>query len=878
MRLQTKVLVVSAPLAVAFAAIVAVVGRSATESIMVREMGRRLTPQAEDFAAKLAPKMAAGGESALLESLQAAQAFSGAVFAEALSPDGRVVANTNVLETGRRRDDPETREALESARTVFGRERGPSGPLLILAAPIWRADDDFLLSGGPRKRLGTLRLGLSLAETLESARRVAAIMAGMTVGFCLLALTLSLALLRVVLRPVRTIAAATARVASGDYGAQVPVESRDELGAMAEAFNRMGHALSRTVVSRDRLEEALSIARATLDASADGILVVDRAVRAVTYNRRFVDMWGLTDEVMKTGDVMKMLEFALNLTEDPASFQAIATESYHDPDEGETRHLIRLKDGRVFERISRPYLIGGEVAGRTITTRDLTLHFEGVRALAQARDEAVETARVKTRFLANVSHELRTPLNAVIGSAELLRSGELSGEQREHAETLARAARALLEMVDGVLDFSKIEAGRMTVERTRLKPGEILADAAALVAPRAAEKGLILRLDPGPAADWDLLGDPTRLRQVLMNLLANAVKFTERGEVSAGIRALAGSPASATLEFFVADTGIGIPRGQADKVFSPFTQGDGSTTRRYGGTGLGLAISKSLVELMGGEIGFDSEPGRGSRFWVRVKLDRARDDSPLKRTAPPPSRPSGPRDRLRVLVVEDNEINRRLLVRQLERLGCPCVAVADGAAGLSALREADFGAVLLDCQMPGLDGYQTAVEIRRLESGHRRVPIVAITANATEPDRLRCLEAGMDDFVAKPVTLDALSAALERWDRPFDETALAAFAIVAADGPGGLKPLLEQFVGDAETRLRDARAASARGDAAACGLEAHAVKGAAAALGARGLRELTRRIEEAARARRPEDLPGLLDQADDELARVRADAARRGAA
>lgn len=857
MKLQGKIIAVSLPLAAASALLVALVGFKATERVMVTEVGRRLRPQVEDFAYGMAADVEARREAALLSRLQSAQAFSAAAYGEALLPDGTVVAHTNVLETGKRRLDPDARRAMEAPETTFLRTSDARGPLLLINAPVWRPEAEFLLSGGSRQRIGTLRLGVPLRATLDSARRIGAIVAGMAVAISLFGLALSLALLRIVLGPVREIADATARVAAGDYGVAVPVTSRDELEELAEAFNRMGETLSRTVVSRDRLEEALAIARATLDASADGVLVVDRDLRAVTYNRRFVEMWGLTEEIMRSGDVRRMAEFVLPQLEDSASFLQLATQNVVAEADQERRDMIRLKDGRVFDRISRPYRIAGSLVGRTITTRDLTLHLEGVRALAQARDEAIETARIKSQFLANVSHELRTPLNAVIGSAELLTTGRLAPEQAEYAATLSSAARTLLDLVDGVLDFSKIEAGRMTVERTPLKPGPLLQTAAALVAPRAAEKGLRLRVDSGECGDWDLLGDPVRLRQVLLNLLSNAVKFTDRGEVTAEVRPLTRGDASVELEFSVRDTGIGVPADQTGRLFSPFTQGDGSTTRRFGGTGLGLAISKSLVELMGGTIGFDSEEGRGTRFWVRVRLDRSGGpETPASGPAPAP-KPSGRRDRLRVLAVEDNVTNRRLLDKQLERLGCPCVTAEDGRRALEELGGSEFGLILLDCQMPGLDGYATATEIRRREGAKRHIPIIAFTANATDEDRRRCIDAGMDDFIAKPVTLDALASALERWDRPFDEAALATFASVAADAPQALMRLLDEFVEDAAARLAAARGACARGDLAALAREAHTVKGAAPA--------------------DPSVLQSLLAQADDELARVRADAARRSA-
>ena len=873
MRLQAKILAVFFPLAAVSAVIVSFAGRRATETMMVRELGARLRPQAEDFAAGMAKDLEAGRESALLARLQSAQAFSGAEFAEALAPDGVVAAHTNVLETGKRRADADARAELLSSRTGFHREAGPRGPLLVLASPVWRSDDEFLLSGGPRTRLGTLRLGIPLQATLDSARRVGALVAAMIAGMSLLGLGLSLSVLRYVLRPLSAITGATARVAAGDYGVEVPTTTADELGDLAAAFNRMGAALSRTVVSRDRLEEALAIARATLDASADGILVVDKNADMVTCNRRFLDMWGIPDELSRGASNARLVEHVMPQIADIEGFQSGVVRSDTDFAEPEKRDLLRLKDGRVFERISQPYLLGGEPAGRTLTFRDLTLHLEGVKALALARDEALEAARVKTQFLANVSHELRTPLNAVVGSAELLAALPLAPEQREHVATVAAASRALLDLVDGVLDFSKIEAGRMTVERAPLRPGRLLADALALVSPRAAEKGLSLSADAGEASDLELVGDPTRVRQVLLNLLANAVKFTAKGGVRAEVAVLSHSESSVELEFSVRDTGIGIPADQGARLFNPFTQGDGSTTRRYGGTGLGLAISKSLVELMGGDIGYESEPGTGSRFWFRVRLDRA-GSAPAPAAVEPP-RPAGRRDRLRVLVVEDNAINRRLIEKQLTLLGCPSESSPDGRAALERLAAEEFGLILLDCQMPGLDGFATAAEVRRVEAGRKRTPIVAITANATEDDRRRCFDAGMDDFVSKPVTLERLYAAVERWDRPFDETALASFAAVAGGTPEALAGLLRDFLADARSRLGAARAALERGDASSCAREAHAVRGAAASVGARGLRELCRRLEAAPPAAEAAE---LLSQAGEELARLADDASRRAAA
>jgi len=852
LRLQEKTLAVALPVALIGGSLLAIVSRRVTESIMTRAAARRVLPQAEDAAARMSPAAASGREELLLPRVQAVQAFSGAVYAAVVSSSGVVLAHTNVLEKGRRRADPAALAALASAGPFVDEVFEDDRPRLFLGLPIWRVEDDFLLSGKDRTRVGTLLLTLPLDATLESARRAGAQVVVLVLLFCGLVFAATLLLLRLVLGRLRAISDATLKVSSGDYSAVVPVGSADELGELASAFNNMSAALSRTVVSRDQLEETLAIARATLDASADGILVVSADQRIVTHNRRFLEMWGLTEEVVRKSDNVRLIELVSPLLEDPVSFRSRSTATYTDFEVAERRDVQRLRDGRVYERISRPYRLEGAAVGRTLTFRDLT--------------PFMEAERIKGQFMTNVSHELRTPLNAVVGAAGLLRGTRLDAGQQESVETLSRAALSLLDLIDDVLDFSKIEAERMTMEREILRPAEVLSDAVALIAAGAAAKKLRLTVDASEAAGMIVLGDPARLRQILLNMLSNALKFTETGEITARLRVLELQERRADLEFSVQDTGIGITSEQGKRLFSPFSQADGSTTRRYGGTGLGLSISKSLAELMGGDFGYESEHGRGSRFWLKVRLDIPEAPAHPGLAAPEAFPPASvaPRDRLRVLVVEDNPTNRRLLVRQLARLGCAADEAATGDEALEALCADDYGLILMDCQMPGRDGLETTAEVRRREAGRRRVPIVALTANATEADRRRCLQSGMDDFMTKPATLESLHAALERWDHPLDELGLASFRELTGGGRA-----FEDFLEDTAARLAAARAALASGELAAAAAAAHSLKGAAAAVGARGLRELARRVEEEVEHGDDAALVALLEQAEEELARVK---------
>jgi signal transduction histidine kinase/CheY-like chemotaxis protein/HPt (histidine-containing phosphotransfer) domain-containing protein len=852
------------------------------------------------------------------------------------------------------------------------------------------------LAGQP---LGTLQFGLGLSHIVES--RKALVTQGVTIAVSEIALStgLLIALGLWLTRHLSALTTASEAVAKGDYGSVNVPQGDDEVGRLGSAFNAMAlavnerlgelqNALRQNAETATTLEKERARLSSLLSAMEFGVLFVDPDGRIAYANPALTDLLNLTVDV-----VGHPLDAALSSSDyhiEPSHIVALTG--------GEEPGEFQLSDGRIITYRPFPVMAAHGGGGRLWTFLDVSASRQAAQQLISAKEAAESANRAKAAFLATMSHEIRTPMNGVIGMTDLLLDTALNEEQRHFGETIRVSAESLLTVINDILDFSKMEAGKLELDHTDFNIVTLVESVVDILAPRAHAKGIEVASFFDPKIGSLMRGDPGRLRQILMNLAGNAIKFTAHGGVSIEVKVAERYEGRLSLRFDVRDTGIGIPSEAHGRLFAMFSQVDASTARRYGGTGLGLAISKRLSEMMGGSIGFDSQIGEGSCFWFTIQLDDVGapavtqldltghrvlvvDDNPVNRdvldrqlrafgiqtasfaepeaaieeliqaaSAHPwevaiidvqmphitgyemvdqiratpaistmkliltssqgdhlgkddqkmdaflhkplrqqalldaiamvlgmerstlascEAEPAMPERvaaecRLRILLAEDNPVNQQVALGLLRKLGHSVEVVGNGAEAVEAVRTLPYDLVLMDVQMPEMDGLEATLAIRKLGNEASRVPVIAMTANAMRGDEKICLDAGMDGYISKPIDRQKLMDVITTYADSKSDTIRVSpveirsnedstdidFAVLDALSEdieaSSVVAILSKFHEDATHRISASVTAMSMGDVDRVRQEAHAIKGAASSLGLLAIQDASHKIEKVA--------------------------------
>ena len=668
------------------------------------------------------------------------------------------------------------------------------------------------------------------------------------------------------LEPLYRLASGARRLGQGDYSVRLPAEGAPEMLESIRAFNNMADGIEQLVTSLRESEARKRLLATIVEQSDQAIFTTDLAGRITSWNPGAEALFGYTaEEAIGREYSMLVTSEDRPKAETTGRVRAERKRSY------ESRMVTRSGTIVDIEVSAAPlYDDDGMHAGEITIARDITERKRTQEQLIAAKKAAEAASQAKSDFVANMSHEIRTPMNGILGFTELALDSDLSPEQRENLHAVKSSAESLLGVINDILDFSKIEAGRLDIESIPFSLRDNIAQTMKSLELRAHQKGLKLSWAVTPQVMDHVIGDPVRLRQVIVNLAGNAIKFTDRGEVELRAELQSRHGNEARLLFSVRDTGIGIPQEKRRVIFEAFSQADMSTTRLYGGTGLGLTIASRLVDLMGGRIAVESEPGKGSIFRFDIKVGVAGEGTELapipatatsgsalgRRAARTATRP------LQVLVAEDNPVNQKLAVRLLEKLGHRVQLVENGEQAVATAKVQHFDALLLDVQMPVMGGLAACAAIRAWErSRGAHVPIVAMTAHAMQGDEERCLAAGMDDYISKPIDIDRLVSVLGKIapsaKSPVAEAATPAPTEAEVDidlalsRVGNDRKLMSDVVGlfmaQCPKAIAEMEGALAAGDSERLYQAAHKFKGSAGSIAAQRAAELALALEKAGR-------------------------------